>query len=147
MSKYMLRLHKKVTWYNVKRVNVVPWNNKRRDFPKSITNMGDFGRQFKKLLLYHKSRRLTANTGEMECMTWNVMRKHFYIYLSYCKKYFRNLSYCFAIFRNPFHCKCNEVIIFLMVCFLLHCPLYFVFLCVCNVNFEEIFLYSIMSNP
>ena len=42
--------------------------------------------------IYHKCRRLRTNTGELECMTWDVMRNFFYIDLSYCKKDFRNLS-------------------------------------------------------
>ena len=40
----------------------------RAEISKSIINFGDFRRQFKKLLLYHKSRIMTANTGEMQCM-------------------------------------------------------------------------------
>ena len=57
---------------------------------------------------------------------------------------FRN---AFVIFRNPFHCRYKELIIFIIVHFLLHCPPHSVFLCVCNVNSEEIFLYSMMLRP
>ena len=42
-------------------------------------------------LLYHKRRRLPANTGELNFMAWDVMQKIFYIDYSYCKKDFRNL--------------------------------------------------------
>ena len=37
-------------------------------------------------LIYHKCRRLPVNTGELECMAWDVMRKCFYIDLSYYKE-------------------------------------------------------------
>ena len=30
-------------------------------------------------LMYHKCRRLTADTAELECMAWDVLRKAFYI--------------------------------------------------------------------
>ena len=30
--------------------------------------------------------RLQASTGELECMAWDIMRKCFYIDLSYCKE-------------------------------------------------------------
>ena len=57
---------------------------------------------------------------------------------------FRN---ALVIFRSPFHCRYKEFILFIIVYFLLHYPPYSVFLCVCNVDFEEIFLYSMMLNP
>ena len=50
------------------------------------------------------------------------------------------------IFCNPFHCRFKESITFIIVSFLWHCPPYSVFLCACNINFEEIFLYSMMLN-
>ena len=55
--------------------------------------------------------------------------------------------YAFVIFRYPFHCRYKELIIFVIVYFLLHCLPYPVFLCVYNVNFEKIFLYSMILNP
>ena len=63
------------------------------------------------------------------------------------KKTFVIFRNAFMIFRNPFHCRYKELIIFFIVYFLLHCLPYSVFLCVCNVNFEEIILYSMMLNP
>ena len=52
-----------------------------------------------------------------------------------------------TIFRNPFHCRYKELNIFIIAYFLLHFPPYCVLIFVCNINFEEIFLYSMMLNP
>ena len=61
-------------------------------FSEEYLNVGDFRRQFHMPLLYHKCRRLSVNTEELECMARDVMRNFFYIDLSYCKKDFYNLS-------------------------------------------------------
>ena len=63
------------------------------------------------------------------------------------KKTFVIFCNAFMIFRNPFHCRYKELIIFVIVYFLLHYLPYSTFFCVCNVNFEEIILYSMMLNP
>ena len=47
------------------------------------------------------------------------------------------------IFRNPF----QEFILFIIVSFILHCPPYSVLLCIYNVHFKVIFLYSMMLDP
>ena len=65
--------------------------------------------------LFYKRRRLPTNTGELECMAWNVMQKVFHTYLSNCKErqsfvialtadtaYIRNWLYIWAKFeQNP----------------------------------------------
>ena len=61
--------------------------------------------------------------------------------------WFFTVKKTFVIFRNRFHCRYNELVIFVIVYCLLHCPPHSVFLCVCNVNFEEILLYSMMISP
>ena len=74
--------------------------------------------------------------------------KFFFTFIFHtAKKNFVIFRNGFMIFRNPFHCRYKELIIFVIVYFLLHCLPYSVFLCVCNVNFEEIVLYSMMLNP
>ena len=97
-------------------------------------------------LLYHKWRRLPTNTTELDCMAGDVMRIFFPLIFHTVKKTFEIFGNAFVIFRNPFHCRYKELIIFVIVYFLLHCFPYCVFLCVCNVNFEEIILYSMMLN-
>ena len=57
--------------------------------------------------MYHKCRRLAANTGEMECMVWDVM---FYINLTVLKG-----NVC-----DHFHCKYKKLIIFIIAYFILH---------------------------
>ena len=97
-------------------------------------------------LLYHKWRRLPTNTGKLECMAGDVMRIFFTLIFHTVKKTSDIFGNAFVIFHNPFHCRYKKLIIFVIVYFLLHCLPYSVFLCVCNVNFEEIILYSMMLN-
>ena len=96
---------------------------------------------------YHKRRRLPANTGELECI-WPKMQCEIFFTLIFhtVKKTFIIFRNALVIFCNAFHCRYKEFIIFIIVYFLLHCPLYSVFLCVCNVNFEEKLLYFMMLN-
>ena len=94
------------------------------DFLRSILNVGDFLRQFK--------------------FCYYIINGYSQLILGNRNYVFRN---AFGIFRNPFHCRYKELIIFIVVYFLLHCPPYSVFLCVCKVNSEEIFLYSMMLSP
>ena len=125
--------------------NVATWNNKNGGksgrFSEEYPKCWRFYKAMLKPLLYHKRRRFTANTGELKCMAWDVMRK-FFLYWSFhtIKKTFVIFPpNAFLTFQSPFHCRYNKLIVFVIVYFLLHCHPYFVFLCVCNVNFEEVF--------
>ena len=140
MSEYMLSAHIKTY--------VITWNN------KSGGNCGRFAETYRKcerfykaiwmLLLYHKWRRFPTNTGESECMAGDVMRIFFTLIFHTVKKTFFIFCNAFVIFRNPFYGRYKELIISVIVYFLLHCLLYSVFLFVCDVNFDEIILYSMM---
>ena len=118
------------------------------DFLKSILNVGDFTRQFK--CHYYI---INAGNSRPILENWNVYglrcngKFFFYTDLSYCKKTSVIFWNALVIFHNPFHCRYEKFIIFIIVQFLLHCPPYSVFLCVCKVNFEEVFLYFMMLNP
>ena len=128
--------------------NAVIRNNKSGGkFGRFSGEYPKYGRFYKiiwKPQLYHKSMRPTANIGELECMAWNVMRKFFTLIFQTVQKTFAILCNAFTIFRNPLHRRYNELIIFVIVYFLLHCPPHSVFLSVYNVNFEEMLLYSMM---
>ena len=83
-------------------------------------------------LIYHKCRRLLADIGEFEYLAWDVMRKCFYIDLSYCKEK--------KIFHNPFHCRYKKLVISIMAYFFLHChpysALYILFLEAVTENYS-----------
>ena len=138
MIEYMLRVHIKT--------NVVTWNNsggKCRRFSEEHPKCGRFYKTIYMPLLYHKHRRLPVNTRELECIWPKMQWENFFT----VKKTFIIFRNVLVIFRNPFHSRHEEFIIFIIVYFLLHYPQYSVFLCVCNVNVEEIFLYFMMLNP
>ena len=99
------------------------------------------------LPFYHKRRTLPANNGRLECI-WPKMQCKILFTLIFrtVKKTFLIFRGALVIFHNPFHCRYKEFIIFTIVYFLLHCPPYSVFLCVCNVNFEEKLLDSMRLN-
>ena len=91
--------------------------------------------------------RLPANTGELECIWPKMQWENFFTLIFHTvKKTFVIFCNALMIFHNPFHCRYDEFIIFIIVYFHLYCPPYSIILCVCNVNFEEIFLYFMMLN-
>ena len=114
------------------------------DFPKSILHVEDFRRQ-------SKSRYYIINTGDSRLILgkwilWPEMlwENFFTLIFHAVKKTFVIFRNAFVIFRNPFHCRYNGADYIFNS---LHCPQHSVFLCVCNANFEEIFLYSMLLNP
>ena len=52
-------------------------------------------------IFYHKNRRLPTNTGELECMAWDVMQ-NFTLIFHTKKKTLVNFRNVFVIFRNLF---------------------------------------------
>ena len=139
----MLRVHIKT--------NLVTWNNiggKCSRFSEEYPKCERFYKTIQMPLFYHKRRRFPANTGELECV-WPKIQCEFFLRWSFhnVKNTFVIFHNALVIFRNPFHCRYKVLIIFIIVYFLLHCPLDSVFFCVCNINFEEKLLYSMMLNP
>ena len=140
MNEYMLRVQIKT--------NVVMWNNSGRKCWRFSEEYPKCGRFYKTMPpFYHKRRTLPANNGRLECI-WPKMQCKILFTLIFCtvKKTFLIFRGALVIFHNPFHCRYKEFIILTTVYFLLHCPPYSIFLCVCNINFEEKLLYSMMLN-
>ena len=96
---------------------VVTWSDKKNGgkcgrFSEEYPTYGRFYKAIQMRLIYHNCRRLTANTGELKCMSLDIMRNFFTLTLLLTK----------IIFSNPFHCRHKELIIFIIA--YLHGPPY-----------------------